>query len=421
MRTHLKASKFVVVKAGTSTVSHDDGTPSLPRLGAIVEAVSQLMRQGTKVILVSSGAVGCGRSVLRKQAALHRTLRDHMKSQEMQEGAGYSAAAAAAGQLALMSLYETLFATQEIEPSQFLVTRRDFVDEACRKNLQHSIQAIMDVGMVPIINENDAVSGNAGYSEVPDGCFSDNDGLAALVAKLVGADCLIMLTDVEGLYDRPPSEAGARLVREVHPASLKDWKFGGISKGGRGGMEAKVNAALGALEVGIKSVVLASGSEPDVLRRVLAGDDVGTYFSNDIARKPSLDEGNPLEAVGQSARRAARALQALEAGDRTKILQAIASKLRAAAPAILAANAADVADSGDVARELRQRLGLSSAKLETVAKGVEALANAKDPVFLRRPFLFNLGRHTSWAHRLGVRDASPRDAHRSIKHRSGSC
>jgi delta-1-pyrroline-5-carboxylate synthetase len=267
MRTHLKASKFVVVKAGTSTVSHDDGTPSLPRLGAIVEAVSQLMRQGTKVILVSSGAVGCGRSVLRKQAALHRTLRDHMKSQEVTEGAGYSAAAAAAGQLALMSLYETLFATQEIEPSQFLVTRRDFVDEACRKNLQHSIQAIMDVGMVPIINENDAVSGNAGYSEVPDGCFSDNDGLAALVAKLVGADCLIMLTDVEGLYDRPPSEAGARLVREVHPASLKDWKFGGISKGGRGGMEAKVNAALGALEVGIKSVVLASGSEKEVLQR----------------------------------------------------------------------------------------------------------------------------------------------------------
>ena len=210
-----------------------------------------------------------------------------------------------------MSLYETLFATQEIEPSQFLVTRRDFVDEACRKNFQHSIQAIMDVGMVPIINENDAVSGNAGYSEVPDGCFSDNDGLAALVAKLVGADCLIMLTDVEGLYDRPPSEAGARLVREVHPASLKDWKFGGISKGGRGGMEAKVNAALGALEVGVKSVVLASGSEKEVLQRrgrgvfifiihvarrrrrdlSHAGSSPATtsarISSNDIARKPS--------------------------------------------------------------------------------------------------------------------------------------
>ena len=127
--------------------------------------------------------------------------------------------------------------------------------------------------------------------------------------------------------------------------------------------------------------VTSTPSTRSVSRRVLAGDDVGTYFSNDIARKPSLDEGNPLEAVGQSARRAARALQALEAGDRTKILQAIASKLRAAAPAILAANAADVADSGDVARELRQRLGLSAAKLETVAKGVEALAHAKDPVF----------------------------------------
>ena len=110
-----------------------------------------------------------------------------------------------------------------------------------------------------------------------------------------------------------------------------------------------------------------------------------------------MDEGNPLEAVGQSARRAARALQALEAGDRTKILKAIASKLRAAAPAILAANAADVADSGDVAQELRQRLGLSAAKLETVAKGVEALANAKDPVSLRRPLLLHLRRRTSRA------------------------
>ena len=322
MRTHLKASKFVVVKAGTSTVSHDDGTPSLPRLGAIVEAVSQLMRQGTKVILVSSGAVGCGRSVLRKQAALHRTLRDHMKSQEMQEGAGYSAAAAAAGQLALMSLYETLFATQEIEPSQFLVTRRDFVDEACRKNLQHSIQAIMDVGMVPIINENDAVSGNAGYSEVPDGCFSDNDGLAALVAKLVGADCLIMLTDVEGLYDRPPSEAGARLVREVHPASLKDWKFGGISKGGRGGMEAKVNAALGALEVGVKSVVLASGSEKEVLQRRASA---SSFISRRLDRRvshagcspattsartsPTTSRGSRLWTKGIRSRPWARALE----------------------------------------------------------------------------------------------------------------
>jgi acyl-CoA reductase-like NAD-dependent aldehyde dehydrogenase len=167
---------------------------------------------------------------------------------------------------------------------------------------------------------------------------------------------------------------------------------------------------------------------------VLAGDDVGTYFSNDIARKPSLDEGNPLEAVGQSARRAARALQALEAGDRTKILKAIAAKLRAAAPAILAANAADVADSGDVARELRQRLGLSAAKLETVAKGVEALANAKDPVFLPRP-LFASSAAAVMASRECVgsrrwrmggsrrhrRDASPRETHRSMKHRSASC
>ena len=129
-----------------------------------------------------------------------------------------------------------------------------------------------------------------------------------------------------------------------------------------------------------------------------------------------------MEAVGQSARRAARALQALEADDRTKILKAIASKLRAAAPAILAANAADVADSGDVAQELRQRLGLSAAKLETVAKGVEALAHAKDPVCLRRPLLLHLRRRWRMGgSRRHRRDVSPRDPHRSMKHRSGSC
>jgi delta-1-pyrroline-5-carboxylate synthetase len=156
----------------------------------------------------------------------------------------YNSACAAAGQLALMSLYDTMFSTCDIEPSQFLVTQRDFNDEGCRANLKSSLSSIVGVGMLPIVNENDAVSGNSGYANVPAGCFSDNDGLAALVAQLFGAELLILLTDVDGLYDRPPSAPGAKIIREVHPASLSAVEFGPVSKGGRGGMEAKVGAAL---------------------------------------------------------------------------------------------------------------------------------------------------------------------------------
>ena len=168
-------------------------------------------------------------------------------------------------------------------------------------------------------------------------------------------------------------------------------------------MEAKVNAALGALEVGIKSVVLgragerSGGADRRLLhitsrrrstrfsRRVLAGDDVGTYFSNDIARKPSLDEGNPLEAVGQSARRARRCRRWRPATARRSCRPSHLSyeprrrrswqQMRRTSP------------TRETLLELRQRLGLSAAKLETVAKGVEA-GQREGPRFLRRPFAF---------------------------------
>ncbi|KAH8062848.1 glutamate-5-semialdehyde dehydrogenase [Aureococcus anophagefferens] len=224
----LQSATRIVIKAGTSTVSNDDGTPSLVRLGGIVEAIARLMRDNKQVILVSSGAVGCGRSKLRKQS---------------------------------------------------------------------SLSSIVGVGMLPIVNENDAVSGNSGYANVPAGCFSDNDGLAALVAQLFGAELLILLTDVDGLYDRPPSAHGAKIIREVHPASLSAVEFGPVSKGGRGGMEAKVGAALRALEMGVKGVVMASGTTQNVVGRLMGGEDLGTYFSTSISgRRPDADLREALAA-----------------------------------------------------------------------------------------------------------------------------
>ena len=316
---------------------------------------------------------------------MHRSLRDHMNDLGDEKPTHYNSACAAAGQLALMSLYDTMFSTCDIDPSQFLVTQRDFNDEGCRANLKSSLSSIVGVGMLPIVNENDAVSGNSGYANVPAGCFSDNDGLAALVAQLFGAELLILLTDVDGLYDRPPNDPAAKIIREVHPASLSAVQFGPVSKGGRGGMEAKVGAALRALEMGVKGVVMASGTTQNVVGRLMGGEDLGTYFSTSIARKASFD-ADPYEEAS-AARAAARCLQGLSGAERTAILEGVANALTARAPEILAANEADVAASSNVAPHLKQRLGLGAAKLATTAAGVAALAAMGDPlgkVYVRR-------------------------------------
>ncbi|KAH8058794.1 glutamate-5-semialdehyde dehydrogenase [Aureococcus anophagefferens] len=359
MRDQLQSATRIVIKAGTSTVSNDDGTPSLVRLGGIVEAIARLMRDNKQFV-----------------AAMHRSLRDHMNDLGDEKPTHYNSACAAAGQLALMSLYDTMFSTCDIEPSQFLVTQRDFNDEGCRANLKSSLSSIVGVGMLPIVNENDAVSGNSGYANVPAGCFSDNDGLAALVAQLFGAELLILLTDVDGLYDRPPSAHGAKIIREVHPASLSAVEFGPVSKAPRrhGGQGRRARA----LEMGVKGVVMASGTTQNVVGRLMGGEDLGP-----TSRRPSpASPADPPEA-----RRAAqRCLQGLSGAERTAILEGVALALTARAPEILAANEADVAASSNVAPHLKQRLA-SAPRLATTAAGVAALAAMGDPlgkVYVRR-------------------------------------
>ena len=149
-----------------------------------------------------------------------------------------------------------------------------------------------------------------------------------------------MLTDVDGLYDRPPSESGAKIIREVHPAALASIEFGPVSKGGRGGMEAKVGAALRALEMGIKGVVMASGTVQNIVGRLMAGEELGTYFSTSIGRKPSFD-ADPAQDAALS-REAARVLSALDGADRTALLDSVAAALVDRADAILEANEAAV-------------------------------------------------------------------------------
>jgi delta-1-pyrroline-5-carboxylate synthetase len=165
------------------------GRFSLVRLGGLVEQIAELRQQGYEVVLVTSGAVGCGRMHLRKQALLSSNFREQMKmkaaSTDTAFTTGYNSACASAGQLGLMSLYETLFSQYDVGISQFLVTSYDFTNESRQRHLQYSIEEIVAHGMVPIINENDAVSGNQGYTA--ENVFSDNDALASIVAGQLGA------------------------------------------------------------------------------------------------------------------------------------------------------------------------------------------------------------------------------------------
>jgi delta-1-pyrroline-5-carboxylate synthetase len=249
-RQLLRTAGRVVIKCGTSIVTNECGKVSLTRLGAIAEQISELVKGGKEVILVSSGAVCMGKRLLRKQGQMNLSLNELQTAHENLLGSSshsidhhlqlsnsmtrknprgigastsfanilgapdtkrhYDSACAAAGQFELMNFYSSLFNQMDIACSQILVTQADFQDEYRLNNLRYAIDRLLGLGIVPIVNENDAVSANSGYAV--ESIFSDNDSLAALCARSFSAEVILMLTDVEGVFDRPPSEKGAKML-----------------------------------------------------------------------------------------------------------------------------------------------------------------------------------------------------------------
>ena len=297
-RAALRSARRVCVKAGTSVVAREDGRPSLTRLGAICEQIAELNRSGIEVIFVSSGAIGMGKRVLRKQGKLNMTLaemhrEDHtLQEEEMRRSSCsfasllhlnaiphtasekkefYDSACAAAGQFEMMNLYSSLFDQGEVTASQILVTQGDFTDQQRKNNLVYTVDRLLKLGVVPIINENDAVSANQGYTS--DDVFSDNDSLAALCARSFNADVLILLTDVEGVYDSSPKEnPNAKLLSLYQETS--EIEIGVKSAQGRGGMSSKIEAATSAVKPGsnCSACVVAAGSDLNSIRAILGSD-----------------------------------------------------------------------------------------------------------------------------------------------------
>lgn len=267
----LRAARRIVIKLGTGIVTHSDGQFNGELLETVARTIADLKKDGRQVVLVSSGAVGLGRGRL----GLHR---DRLNDMVMRQ------ASAAVGQSLLMHEYENLFHAHGIQLAQVLLTEGDFVDRTRYSNLRETMEALLKLGVLPVINENDTVStAELDYLNIRAGerIFSDNDRLAALVMSHIDADVLVLLTDVDGLMELGPGgekEATGTvipLVEELSP-ELKSLAMG-PSEGGRGGMLTKLDAAEIAMRSGGVAVI-ANGRKPDSLSRIFAGEPAGTVF-----------------------------------------------------------------------------------------------------------------------------------------------
>ena len=262
-RSRLHQANRIVIKVGSSTLTHENGRTNLERLDRLAMVISELMNQKKHIVLVSSGAIAVG---MGKYNLLERPA-----------GMGKKQALAAVGQCELMNLYSRLFSVYNQHVAQVLLTKTDLDDEMHKKNVLNTFTSLFDFGALPIVNENDTVSVEEIKSLM---MFGDNDTLSAIVAKLIGADLLIILSDVDGLYNvNPRTNVDHQKITYVEHITdeMRAGAGGAGSQRGTGGMETKLNAAAVAVEAGC-DMILASGENPLNILSVLKGNDVGTLF-----------------------------------------------------------------------------------------------------------------------------------------------
>lgn len=251
----------VVVKVGTSTLAHATGRLNIRRVEQLCRVLSDLKNAGHQIILVSSGAIGMGVGKL----SLSQRPNDMPTKQ----------AAAAVGQCELMYVYDKLFTEYNHTVAQMLLTGEDLENGERRTNFQNTLYRLLDLGALPIVNENDTVA----TEEIAVG---DNDTLAAIVAKCASADLLVLLSDIDGLFTADPrKDSDARLIPLVEELTPEIYALAG-GKGSDlacGGMETKLKAAKTAMENGF-DMVISNGQQPEKLYDIIAGAPVGTLFKS---------------------------------------------------------------------------------------------------------------------------------------------
>ncbi|MBO5447994.1 MAG: glutamate 5-kinase [Ruminococcus sp.] len=257
----LKAKKRIVVKVGTSTLTHRTGRLNIRRVEGLVKNLADLQNAGHEIILVSSGSIGLGMAKL----GLPRRPKDSPTKQ----------ACAAVGQCELMYLYDKLFSEYSLNVAQMLLTKYILLEDR-RTNVKNALESIISHGVIPIVNENDTVAIDELELEM-----GENDSLAATVATIAGADLLIIMSDIDGLYDSDPrQDPDAKLIPVVEKITdeIRELAGGAGTSLGTGGMITKINAAEIATENGIDMIIM-NGKNPDNLYWLFEKGEMGTMFT----------------------------------------------------------------------------------------------------------------------------------------------
>lgn len=265
------ARRTIVIKIGSSTVTGADGRVDVGYLASLADQVVRVREGGDRVVIVSSGAIAAGIEALGMES----------RPQDMPT----LQATAAVGQVALLEAYRRIFGERDTHVAQVLVTRHDVAHRQQYVNACQTLERLLDLGIVPVVNENDTTA-------VEEIRFGDNDHLAALIGMMVKADLVILLTDIEGLYSADPrSDGSARLIDRIDELTEDHFASAGGpgSRVGSGGMATKLEAARVLMKAGIPLVV-CSGARPDVVLEVVSGEAVGTLF----AAGPAAVKGRKL-------------------------------------------------------------------------------------------------------------------------------
>ena len=257
----LSERKRIVVKVGTSTLTHKTGRLNIRRVEQLVKTLADIYNAGHEVILVSSGAIGLGMGKL--------GLRERPKSTRDKQ------ACAAVGQCELMDLYSSLFSDYSITVAQMLLTKYILLEDR-REHVENALESLLRFGAIPVVNENDTVAIDELELEV-----GENDSLAAIVATIAKADLLIIMSDIDGLYDKDPhKEEDAKLIPVVHEITdeIRELAGGAGTKFGTGGMKTKIHAVELAYESNI-DVILMNGRKPRRLYDLFEDKKIGTLFT----------------------------------------------------------------------------------------------------------------------------------------------
>jgi glutamate 5-kinase len=262
MRIDKNKINKIVIKVGTNLLTTDDSQFNVEKVELICSQIIELQKNNKQIVLISSGAIALGKRKV--------NITEKMMGIELKQ------ATAAIGQTLLISEWNKVFNKSKVITAQALLSRNDFINSTSSKNAKNALLKLLELNIITIINENDVVS----TEEIENSIIGDNDNLSALVAKLIDADLLIILTDQDGLYDKNPNKSDdSKLLTEIRDINneILNAAESTTNKHGTGGMATKIEAANLAMEAGIH-VVIANGNEKNIVHKIINNEKIGTHF-----------------------------------------------------------------------------------------------------------------------------------------------